>query len=85
MITTATLVDAAGREQLHVSRITPDRIASGVDLFIAAHGGRTDLGNVYFVAETEPYLTIAVPSAARDGSVRILRHLRVNCGADRCL
>ena len=73
-ITTATLVDAAGREQLHISRITPDRIASSVDLsrepgFIAAHSGRTDFGDVYFVAETEPYLTIATPGAARDGSV----------------
>jgi signal transduction histidine kinase len=73
-ITTATLVDAEGRERLRVSRIKPDRLASDIDLsgepgFIGARRGRAHFGDVYFVAETEPYLTIGTPSAARDGSV----------------
>jgi signal transduction histidine kinase/CheY-like chemotaxis protein len=73
-ITTATLVDANGREQLRVSRIRTDRLASGVDLsgepgFSEARAGRTHFSAVYFVAQTEPYLTIAAPAATRDGSV----------------
>jgi signal transduction histidine kinase/CheY-like chemotaxis protein len=73
-ITTATLVDASGRERLRVSRIKPDRLASGVDLsgepgFSSARRGGAHFGDVYFVAETEPYLTIGAPSAAREGSV----------------
>ena len=75
-ITTATLVDPRGREQLRVSRIISDRIASGIDQsgqagFATARAGRVDFGDVQFVAQTEPYLTIAAPSAARDGSVVI--------------
>ena len=73
-ITTARLVDPDGRERLRVSRIATDRIASGVDLsdepgFRAARARRVYFGDVYFLAQTEPYLTIAAPSAARDGSV----------------
>ena len=73
-ITTVTLVDASGRERLRVSRIKPDRLASDVDLsgepgFSGARRGEAHFGDVYFVAETEPYLTIGAPSAARDGSV----------------
>jgi len=73
-VTTVTLVDANGAEQLHVARITPDRLASGIDLsrvpgFAAARAGRTYFSDVYFAAQTEPYLTIVAPSAARDGSV----------------
>ncbi|HEU0201619.1 MAG TPA: GAF domain-containing protein, partial [Burkholderiaceae bacterium] len=73
-ITTAALLDVKGREQLRVSRIKPDRLASGVDLsgepgFKAARAGRPHFGDVYFVAQTEPYLTIAAPSAGRDGAV----------------
>ncbi len=73
-VTTVTLVDASGRERLRVSRIKPDRLAGGIDLssepgFINARRGKAHFGDVYFVAETEPYLTIGAPSAARDGSV----------------
>ena len=69
-----TLVDANGVEQLRVWRIAADRLASGIDLsrdpgFTAARAGRTYFSSVYFVAQTEPYLTIAAPSATRDGSV----------------
>jgi signal transduction histidine kinase/CheY-like chemotaxis protein len=73
-VTTATLVDARGREQLRVSRIKTDRLASGIDLsneagYRQARAGRTHFGAVHFVAQTEPYLTIATPGSARDGSI----------------
>jgi signal transduction histidine kinase/CheY-like chemotaxis protein len=73
-ITTATLIAASGREQVRVSRIKTDRLASGIDLsgepgYPAARAGRTHFGDVHFVAQTEPYLTISMPGAARDGSV----------------
>jgi len=75
-ITTATLVDSNGRERLRVSRIKTDRLDSGIDLsgepgFSAARAGRPYFGNVHFVAQPEPYLTIAALSAARDGSVAL--------------
>lgn len=73
-ITTATLVSSDGREALRVSRIEPDRLSSGVDLsgepaFAAARTTRAHFGDVRFVEQTEPYLTVATRSAARDGSV----------------
>lgn len=73
-ITTATLVDPNGRERLRVSRIKTDRIASGIDMsgepgYAAARGGRTQFGDMFFVAGSEPYLTVAMPGAARDGAV----------------
>ena len=76
-ITTAILVGADGREALRVSRIEPDRLASGIDLsgepaFTATLTTRAHFSDVRFVAQTEPYLTIAAPSAARDGSVVIV-------------
>ena len=75
-ITTVTLVGADGRELLRVSRIEADRLSSGIDLsgepaFIAARTTRAHFSDVRFVAQTEPYLTVAAPSAARDGSVVI--------------
>ena len=75
-ITTATLVDADGRETLRVSRIEADRLSSGIDLsrepgFAVARTTRAHFGEVRFVAQTEPYLTVTAPSAARDGSVVI--------------
>ena len=75
-ITTVTLVGADGRESLRVSRIEADRLSSGIDLsgetaFAAARTTRAHFGDVRFVAQTEPYLTVAAPSAARDGSVVI--------------
>ena len=75
-ITTATLVGADGRELLRVSRIEPDRLSSGIDLsgepgFSVARTTRAHFSDVRFVAQTEPYLTVAAPSAARDGSVVI--------------
>jgi signal transduction histidine kinase/CheY-like chemotaxis protein len=75
-ITTATLVDAGGREVLRVSHIETDRLSSGIDMsrepaFTVAQTTRAHFSDVRFVAETEPYLTVAAPAAARDGSVVI--------------
>jgi len=73
-ITTATLVDASGRELLRVSRLKADRVSSGIDLsgeagYAEARAGKTYFGDVHFVDQTEPYMTVAVPSAVRDGTV----------------
>jgi signal transduction histidine kinase len=65
-ITEARLLDAAGREQLHVSRVGVNVIGSGDDMsqtpaFQEARKGATYFGPVYFRKETEPYMTLAVP------------------------
>ncbi|HEY2996109.1 MAG TPA: GAF domain-containing protein [Methylomirabilota bacterium] len=67
-ITELTYIDAAGREQLFVSRLVPDRRRSGLDLsqeakFREARGGKVWFGPVYFRKESEPYMTIAAPLA----------------------
>ena len=72
-ITEASWMDADGREQLHVSRLTMDRIGSGNDrssdpAFRGPRPGHTWFGPVYFLKETEPYITIAVaPESRADG------------------
>jgi signal transduction histidine kinase len=65
-ITELTYIDAAGREQLFVSRLIPDRRRSGLDLqqeprFREVRGGRAWFGPVYFRKDSEPYMTIAAP------------------------
>jgi signal transduction histidine kinase/ActR/RegA family two-component response regulator len=60
-------LDAAGKEQLRVSRFGLDAIGSQTDLshetaFLEARVGRTYYGPVYFRDGSEPYLTIAVPA-----------------------
>jgi GAF domain-containing protein/HAMP domain-containing protein len=67
-ITELTYIDAAGREQLFVSRLIPDRRRSGLDLkqeprFREVRGGRAWFGPVYFRKDSEPYMTIAAPLA----------------------
>jgi signal transduction histidine kinase len=67
-ITELTYIDAAGREQLFVSRLIPDRRRSGLDLkqeprFREVKGGRAWFGPVYFRKDSEPYMTIAAPLA----------------------
>jgi signal transduction histidine kinase len=65
-ITEAVALDADGRERLKVSRVRmllPDdlRDRSMAEAFMGARGGRSYFGQVYFVRESEPYMTIAVP------------------------
>ena len=65
-ITEAVVLDADGRERLKVSRVRmllPEdlRDRSMAEAFMGARGGRSYFGQVYFVRESEPYMTIAVP------------------------
>jgi signal transduction histidine kinase len=65
-ITEAVALDADGRERLKVSRVRmllPEdlRDRSMAEAFMGARGGRSYFGQVYFVRESEPYITIAVP------------------------
>ena len=60
-------LDAAGREQLRVSRFALDMIGSGDDLsqtpaFRSAKSRAAYFSPVYFRNDSEPYMTIAVPS-----------------------
>jgi signal transduction histidine kinase/CheY-like chemotaxis protein len=75
-ITTLRFVDRDGIERLQVSRLDADRTNSGADFsrvpgFIAAHDGRAHFSPIYFFEQTEPYMSIAVPDASRDGSVTL--------------
>ncbi len=58
-------LDASGREQFRISREAPDVIKSGVDhshdaAFIQAKAHKVYYGPVYFVEESQPYMTIAM-------------------------
>ena len=60
-------LDLAGKEQLRVSRLDPDVVGSQEDFsrapkFTEARGGKTYWSPVYLKNETEPYVTLAVPS-----------------------
>jgi signal transduction histidine kinase/DNA-binding response OmpR family regulator len=60
-------LDASGKEQLRVSRLTLDAVGSQADHsqsrgFLAARSGTTYFSSVYFRNESEPYMTIAVPA-----------------------
>ncbi len=65
-ITEIVQLDAAGKVQLAVSRLAPNEIGSLRDLsddprFMKTRIGRTYFGPVYFLHESEPHLTVAVP------------------------
>jgi signal transduction histidine kinase/HAMP domain-containing protein len=65
-ITEAVVLDSDGRERLKVSRVRmllPEdlRDRSMAEAFMGARGSRSYFGQVYFVRESEPYMTIAVP------------------------
>jgi signal transduction histidine kinase/HAMP domain-containing protein len=73
-ITEAVALDADGRERLKVSRVrmllSEDlRDRSMVEAFRGASGGRSYFGPVYFVRESEPYMTIAIPIERFAGDV----------------
>ncbi len=64
-VTELSLLNAAGRLQLKVSRLAMDVVGSDTDLsrepsFREARTGRTYFGPVYFRKESEPYLTMAI-------------------------
>ncbi len=73
-ITEVTALDASGREQLKVSRVRmllsedmKDRSAD--EPFVRARTGRSFFGHVYFIRESEPYMTIAIPIERFAGEV----------------
>lgn len=75
-ITEFVQLDAAGKEQLRVSRITMDAIASQTDfsqkpVFNDAVANNVYYGPVYFRRESEPYMTLALAGARRDSGVGI--------------
>ena len=75
-VTDIAQVDAAGHEQVAVSRLGMDSVASGKDrsnepAFRNARRGQAWFGPVYFRKETEPYMTIAVRSGGDKAPVTI--------------
>lgn len=65
-ISEAAGLNSEGREQIKVSRmriILPEdlRDRSSEEAFVLARGGKSFFSPVYFVRESEPYMTIAVP------------------------
>lgn len=70
------LVDGAGKERVSVSRVSLDRLDSGVDrsmeqAFIDALRNRSYYGPVTFRRETEPFMTVAAAGARREFGVAI--------------
>ena len=75
-ITELAQVDASGREQLRVSRLTMDVVGSGVDYsnkpeFTDAVVYKVYHGPVYFRRESEPYMTLSLAGTRRDAGVSI--------------
>lgn len=65
-ITDIRQLDHAGREELFVSRVDLDAVATGTDFsgdprFIAARSGSSYYSPIYFRKGTEPYVSLAVP------------------------
>jgi len=68
-VTDAVWIDAAGREQLRVSRLAMDRLHSGKDFsltpaFQQARSQTIYRGPVYFRDGTEPYMTLATAAGS---------------------
>jgi class 3 adenylate cyclase len=73
-ITEISYVDASGKEQLLISRLSLNRIGSGEDysvtpIFVQARSNGRYAGEVYFRLESEPYMRIGL--ADRRGGVSI--------------
>jgi signal transduction histidine kinase len=71
-VTEISQLDAAGKEQLRVSRLAMDVIGSQQDFstdpkFTQARGGRTYYSPVYFRKESEPYITVAMAGGTGGG------------------
>jgi signal transduction histidine kinase/CheY-like chemotaxis protein len=83
-ITDLTLLDGDGRERLHVSRFSLERVGVATDLsadrrFVEALANRIHYGPVYFRRETEPFMTLAMAGTRREFGVVIaevnLKHI----------
>ena len=75
-ITEAAYLDQNGKEQLRVSRLEPDVIASGRDFstsprFTEALKDETWFGPVYFRRGSDPYMTVAVAHAGSNPGVTV--------------
>jgi HAMP domain-containing protein len=75
-ITELTQLDADGKEQLKVSRLSMDVIGSGQDYakspaFTKAREQRVWFSPVYFRKESEPYMTLAMAHAGRNAGVTV--------------
>jgi signal transduction histidine kinase len=75
-VTDISMLDATGREQIAVSRLGMDVVASGKDrsqeaAFLNAKPGQPWYGPVYFRKETEPYMTVALRSGGAKGPVTV--------------
>jgi signal transduction histidine kinase len=75
-ITELALLDPSGREQLRISRLAMDVVASNTDrskepAFVEAMASKSYYGPVYFRHESEPYMTIALAGARRDAGVSV--------------
>ncbi len=75
-ITEVSYLNASGKEQLHVSRLTMDVVGSQADYsqdpkFVEAKSGKVYLGPVYFRKESEPYMTIAMAEKGQSAGVTV--------------
>ena len=75
-ITELSQLDPSGREQLTVSRLAMDVVASNTDrsrepAFLEAIANKSYYGPVNFRHKSEPYMTIALAGARRDAGISI--------------
>src|SRR5215469_11611606 len=75
-ITELAQIDAAGHEQLKVSRLIMDVVGSGIEYshkpeFTQAVAHEVYYGPVYFHRESEPYMTLSLAGTRRDTGVSI--------------
>ncbi len=75
-ITELSQLDATGKEQLRVSRLAMDVVASKADFskepkFSEAVARKVYYGPVYFRRESEPYMTLALTGTRRDAGVSV--------------
>src|SRR5262252_4145374 len=75
-ITELSQLDSTGKEQLRVSRLAMDVVASQTDFskepkFTEAVAKKVYYGPVYFRRESEPYMTLALAGTRRDAGVSV--------------
>jgi signal transduction histidine kinase len=75
-VTEVSFLDADGHEQIKVSRLAMNTMASGADFsqdprFLLARANKRYVSPVYFRKESEPYLTMAIAGAGRSAGVTV--------------
>jgi signal transduction histidine kinase len=73
-VTEIAQLDAAGREQIRVSRLVKDVVGSQTDFsredfFVKATADKVYYGPVHFLRESEPYMTLAMAGVRREYGV----------------